>query len=63
MVWGEFGRTPRVNAIGGRDHWGSAMSVLLAGGDFRMGQVIGSTTAKGEVWITEDAGQTWRKQP
>jgi hypothetical protein len=49
VVWGEFGRTPRVNATGGRDHWGSAMSVLLAGGGFRMGQVIGSTTAKGEV--------------
>jgi Protein of unknown function (DUF1501) len=49
VVWGEFGRTPRVNATGGRDHWGAAMSVLLAGGGFRMGQVIGSTTSKGEV--------------
>jgi hypothetical protein len=49
VVWGEFGRTPRVNTTGGRDHWGAAMSVVLAGGGLRMGQVIGSTTAKGEV--------------
>jgi hypothetical protein len=49
VVWGEFGRTPRVNATGGRDHWGSAMSILLAGGGFKMGQVIGKTTAKGEI--------------
>lgn len=49
VVWGEFGRTPRVNVTGGRDHWGSAMSILIAGGGFKMGQVIGSTTAKGEI--------------
>ena len=49
LVWGEFGRTPRVNPSGGRDHWGSAMSVLLAGGGLRTGQIIGSTTEKGEV--------------
>ena len=49
LVWGEFGRTPRVNATGGRDHWGAAMSVLMAGGGFDMGQVIGSTNANGEV--------------
>ena len=44
---GEFGRTPRVNAKGGRDHWPAVMSVLLAGGGFRMGQVIGASDAKG----------------
>jgi hypothetical protein len=49
IVWGEFGRTPQVNAAGGRDHWGQVMSVLLAGGGLRVGQVIGSSTAKGEV--------------
>jgi uncharacterized protein (DUF1501 family) len=36
------------NGQPGRDHWGKAMSVFLAGGGLRMGQVIGSTTAKGE---------------
>lgn len=51
---GEFGRTPTVrfrrgNNYGpGRDHWPSAMSVLLAGGGLRMGQVIGATNRKGE---------------
>jgi len=49
VVWGEFGRTPRVNATGGRDHWGSLMSILLAGGGLQVGQVIGSSTSKGEV--------------
>jgi hypothetical protein len=49
IAWGEFGRTPKVNAGGGRDHWGEVMSVLLAGGGLRVGQVIGSSTAKGEV--------------
>jgi hypothetical protein len=49
IVWGEFGRTPQVNAAGGRDHWGQVMSVLLAGGGLRVGQVIGSSTSKGEV--------------
>ena len=48
IVLGEFGRTPRVNKGGGRDHWPSSMSVLLAGGGMKMGQVIGSTNDKGE---------------
>lgn len=47
LIWGEFGRTPRINK-GGRDHWPSSMSALLAGGGLKMGQVIGSTNAKGE---------------
>jgi uncharacterized protein (DUF1501 family) len=46
---GEFGRTPRVNASAGRDHWGSLMSVLLAGGGLKVGQVVGSSNAKGEI--------------
>ena len=49
IVWGEFGRTPQVNAAGGRDHWGQVMSVLVSGGGLRMGQVIGSSNDKGEV--------------
>jgi hypothetical protein len=46
---GEFGRTPRVNNNAGRDHWGRVMSALLAGGGMNMGQVIGSSTSKGEA--------------
>lgn len=47
VVFGEFGRTPRVNAGGGRDHWPKAMSVLWAGGDAIGGRIIGSTDAQG----------------
>jgi uncharacterized protein (DUF1501 family) len=49
VVWGEFGRTPRVNGQGGRDHWPGCMSVLLAGGGLRMGQVIGATGRRAEA--------------
>ena len=48
LVWGEFGRTPRINQFFGRDHWPQAMSVLLAGGGLKMGRVIGATNRKGE---------------
>jgi len=57
VVTGEFGRTPRLRTqVGsqtkvnqpGRDHWPSAMSMLLAGGGMRTGQVIGATNKKGE---------------
>ncbi len=43
LVWGEFGRTPRINKNGGRDHWPQVGCALLAGGGMRTGQVIGST--------------------
>jgi uncharacterized protein (DUF1501 family) len=42
---GEFGRTPRINAAGGRDHWPGVWSVALAGGGVRGGQVIGASDA------------------
>ena len=44
---GEFGRTPKINERGGRDHWSNAMSVLFAGGKTPGGQVVGSTDRKG----------------
>ena len=50
IVTGEFGRTPRLEFKDGkigRDHWPSAMSILISGGDMPMGQVIGSTDAIG----------------
>ena len=46
---GEFGRTPRVNKGAGRDHWGSVMSVLMAGGNLRTGQAVGASDSKGAV--------------
>ncbi|MBI3863977.1 MAG: DUF1501 domain-containing protein [Planctomycetia bacterium] len=48
VVWGEFGRTPRINKDAGRDHWPSVSCALLAGGGMRTGQVIGSTNRLGE---------------
>jgi hypothetical protein len=47
VAWGEFGRTPRINAKGGRDHWTKTSCALLAGGGMRTGQVIGETDAHG----------------
>ena len=43
VVWGEFGRTPKINKNAGRDHWPKVSCALLAGGGLRTGQVIGST--------------------
>jgi uncharacterized protein (DUF1501 family) len=43
VVWGEFGRTPKINKDAGRDHWARVNSALLAGGGMKTGQVIGST--------------------
>jgi hypothetical protein len=47
VVWGDFGRTPRINKEAGRDHWPAVSTCLLAGGGMRTGQVIGSTTPDG----------------
>ena len=47
ILLGEFGRTPKINDRGGRDHWPNAMSVLMAGAGVPGGQVVGATDAKG----------------
>lgn len=47
LAWGEFGRTPRINKDGGRDHWPNVSCALLAGGGMQTGQVIGSTDRLG----------------
>ena len=48
VIWGEFGRTPKINKDGGRDHWAPAGHAMIAGGGFQMGQVIGNTGPRGE---------------
>lgn len=48
LVWGEFGRTPKINPVGGRDHWPEVACAMLAGGGLRTGQVIGSTNRNAE---------------
>ena len=49
VITGEFGRTPRINSKGGRDHWGRLCTLAMAGGGLRMGQVIGESSRKIEV--------------
>ena len=50
VVWGEFGRTPKINKDAGRDHWARVNSALMTGGGMKTGQVIGSTdSAAGEA--------------
>ncbi len=49
VMWGEFGRTPKINGNdGGRDHWPAVMSALVAGGGLKMGQAVGASSARGE---------------
>ena len=47
ILLGEFGRTPKINERGGRDHWPHAMSVLMAGAGIPGGQVVGATDKNG----------------
>ncbi|HEY3964275.1 MAG TPA: DUF1501 domain-containing protein [Planctomycetaceae bacterium] len=49
MLWtGEFGRTPTINNVGGRDHWPTGFSCVVGGGGFRNGLVIGETDPEGK---------------
>jgi len=48
VVMGEFGRTPKINSTGGRDHWPRVFSVMLAGGGVKKGYVHGSSDRTGE---------------
>ena len=49
VVWGEFGRTPKINATdAGRDHWSPVMSAMVAGGGLKMGQAVGASSARAE---------------
>ena len=49
VATGEFGRTPRINPVGGRDHWTGCWSMLMAGGGVRGGQVVGES----DGWAAE----------
>ncbi len=48
VVWGEFGRTPKINNNAGRDHWSKVSCAFMAGGGIRAGQAIGATNRLGE---------------
>lgn len=64
LVMGEFGRTPRINQglpndpVPGRDHWGDAFSVMLAGGGIRPGVVVGSTNSRAEYPVERELKPT-----
>ena len=54
IIWmGEFSRTPRINGNAGRDHWARSWSVVVGGGGFKGGQVVGKTNADGTDVETE----------
>ena len=48
VMWGEFGRTPKINKMNSRDHWPKANFAFLAGGGMNTGQIIGATNRLGE---------------
>ena len=57
VVWmGEFGRTPRINQDGGRDHWPQSWSVVLGGGGLKGGQVVGATDKDGVEIVDREVG-------
>jgi len=52
IVWGEFGRTPKINEKNSRDHWAQVTCAMMAGGGMATGQVLGATNRYGE-YVTE----------
>jgi uncharacterized protein (DUF1501 family) len=59
VVWGEFGRTPKINKDAGRDHWARVNFALLAGGGMKVGQVIGGTDAIAGEAKTDPVPYPW----
>lgn len=53
VITGDFGRTPKVNKRGGRDHWPRLCTLALAGGGLKMGQIVGRSDRKNDVPATE----------
>ena len=51
VVWGEFGRTPKINNNAGRDHWPQVSCCLMAGGGMKTGQALGATNRLGEYAV------------
>ena len=63
MCAGEFGRTPKINKNGGRDHWARSMGCVLAGGGIKRGYVHGSTDASGAAPATDPVTRTTCRAP
>jgi len=56
IAYGEFGRTPKINKEGGRDHWPGASFALFSGGGLKVGQMIGETDAQAAFPVTQRYG-------
>ena len=56
VITGDFGRTPRINKYGGRDHWGNLSTLALAGGGLETGQVIGRAARNNDVPHSDPVG-------
>jgi hypothetical protein len=57
VVWmGEFGRTPRINQNGGRDHWPRSWSIVMGGGGLKGGQLVGATDKDGVEIVDREVG-------
>ena len=56
VVMSEFGRTPQINYLYGRDHWGTAWSICLAGAGIKPGNVVGKTSANGTEIVDKQVG-------
>lgn len=56
IITGDFGRTPKINARGGRDHWPSLSTLCFAGGGLKMGQVIGQSASRADVPASDPIG-------
>lgn len=56
VITGDFGRTPRINKNGGRDHWANLCTLAFAGGGLKLGQVIGQSARQNDVPATEPIG-------
>jgi uncharacterized protein (DUF1501 family) len=56
MLSSEFGRTPKINGIGGRDHWPRVFSLVMAGGGFSRGKIYGSSNATAAEPDSDEVG-------
>jgi uncharacterized protein (DUF1501 family) len=56
VVMSEFGRTPQINSLYGRDHWGTSWSIALGGAGITPGNVVGKTNARGTEVVDREVG-------
>ena len=60
IVTGDFGRTPKINKNGGRDHWATLSTLAFFGGGLKTGQVIGKSARNNDVPASDPIPKPWR---